>query len=260
MNIFELTISQITNYLLIFARISSFLAVAPLFGSRNIPLSSKMGLALLISFILLPIVLANIVHPPNFITFISLVAKEVFVGLILGFASILIFAIVQFAGHLIDMHMGFAIMNVIDPQAQTQVTVIGQFMYFLLFLLFLIVNGHHLILKALFESFDIVPLSSAIYKTALTQHFVIMTGKIFITGLKIALPAIGLIFLAELSMGIIARTVPQINIFLVGFPLRIALGLFMVGASIPLFLYVGKPLISQMYKDLIIAAKLLSGG
>lgn len=260
MNIFELTISQITNYLLIFARISSLLVVAPLFGSRNIPLSFKMGLSLLISFILLPVVKPNIIVPPNFITFISLVAKEVFVGLILGFASILIFAIVQFAGHLIDMHMGFAIMNVIDPQAQAQVTVIGQFMYLIFFLLFLIVNGHHLILKALFESFDIVPLSGAIYNAPLTQNFIIMTGRIFTTGLKIALPTIGLLFLAELSMGIIARTVPQINIFLVGFPLRIALGLFMVGASLPLFLYVGKPLILQMYKDLIITAKLLSGG
>lgn len=260
MNIFELTLFHTITFLLILTRISSFMIVAPLFGARNIPTSAKAGFSFLLSLILLPVVKSDINVPPNLITFFSLVVKEIFVGITLAFASLLIFAIVQFAGYLIDMHMGFAIMNIIDPNAPAQVTTIGQISYLIAFLLFLIINGHHLVLQAFFQSFEIIPLTAGLFSPQLTENFILLTGRIFTIGLKIALPAIGIIFIAELSMGIIARTIPQINIFLVGFPLRIGLGLFIVGASIPFFIYVSKPLIHQIYKDIILTAKLLGGG
>ena len=251
MNIFEFTLLNITSFLLILTRISTIIFIMPFFGSRNIPTMVKIALSFILSFILFPVVKSEVIVPANIFIYLSLIIKEIAVGLIIGFVCLLIFASAQLGGHLVDIQMGYAIMNIVDTQQGIQISLIGQFCYILMTLVLLVVNAHHLIISALFQSFEIVPLSTFTLSNILRDGILRFSSDMFIIALKIAAPAFAVIFLAEVAMGFIARTVPQMNIFLVGFPLRIALGLFMLSISIPFLVYFSKILMSEMHRNML---------
>jgi flagellar biosynthetic protein FliR len=142
------------------------------------------------------------------------------------------------AGELIGVDMGFGIVNIIDPMSGEQVSLIGQYKYILSLLLFLIINGHHFLLNALRGSFLAIPLGAANFRGMITDQIIFMSTEIFKIAIQISGPALVALFLTTFVMGIIARTVPQMNIFIVGFPLKIFVGLFMLAISLPLFVYV----------------------
>ena len=156
-------------------------------------------------------------------------------GLILGFVVLLLFIGIQFAGQLAGLQMGFGIVNVIDPQSSEQVSIIGQFLNILAILLVLTLNGHHLILQGLVHSFEVVPLGGIEFKEVVMQKLVVLSNEVFIIAIKISIPVLLSLFLISVAMGILARTVPQMNVFIVGFPLKIGVGMAMLALSLPLF-------------------------
>jgi len=256
---FTLMQNQVGFFLLIFVRISGIFMMMPIFSSRNIPGRVKAGFALIITYILFPILFSSTtVIPEHFLPFMFLVAGELIVGLILGFVSSLIFTAIQMAGQLLDMQIGFGIINMIDPLSGQQAPLIGNFKYILALIIFLAINGHHVLLSALFASFKLIPVTGVFVNIAIAQFMVDMIGGMFIFALKISLPVIVSLLLTDMALGILARTMPQMNIFVVGVPGKIIIGIFVLSMALPFYIFFLEMAFNGMYKHIFSILSLLS--
>jgi flagellar biosynthetic protein FliR len=229
-------LEQFHIFLLVLLRVSALLVVAPIFGHRLYPARAKVGMAFMISLVIFPSVADTALNVPvGFLPYALVLAREVLMGVVLGFAVLLLFMGIQFAGQLAGLQMGFGIVNVIDPQSQDQISIIGQFLNILAILLILSLDGHHIILNGLMASFDTVPLGGVVLKASIVEKMIVLTSELFTIAIKISAPILISLFLVSVAMGVLARTVPQMNVFIVGFPVQLAVGLFVLVASLPLF-------------------------
>lgn len=232
-----ISIEQFQAFLLVFLRVSAVIVFLPVLGDARVSVRIKAGLALLISALLFPHVAVNAATAGfDIFSLFFRMGTEVLIGAAIGFTSQLLFAGIQMAGQLIGFQMGFSIANVIDPASSQQVSIIAEFMYLLMLLVFLAFNGHHIFISGLAKSFQTIPLLSFSFSGKLPAGMVDMMRGMFEVAVKIGAPLMALMFFISIGMGLIARTVPQINIFIVGFPLQIAIGLIGLGLSMPFFL------------------------
>jgi flagellar biosynthetic protein FliR len=160
----------------------------------------------------------------------------------------LVFMGVQVAGQIVDMQMGFGVANVIHPALETQVPLIGFFQFLLATLFFLTLNGHLRIIEFLAYSFDKVPAGSLSYDASVPAILIRSFGDLFSLAIKIAAPALATLLLTMVTLGIIGRLVPQINLLIVGFPFTIAIGLIMVAASIEIFFMLMRGTFGEMWQ------------
>jgi flagellar biosynthetic protein FliR len=255
---------QLTNefpaFLLILTRVSSFFVTVPLFSYRNIPGTHKMGLSLFLSWIMFLSMDQPIIEIDE--VFFMLVIKEVIVGLSIGLVAFIILTAIQIAGGFIDFQMGFAIANVIDPQTGAQTPIIGQYLYTFALLLLLAVNGHHFLLDGIFYSYQIVPIE------VLTLHlgsetfsrFIIETfNSMFIIAFQMAIPVVGCLFLVDVALGIVARTVPQLNVFVVGLPLKLLVSFFVLIIILPVFMMLIENLFETMFYTMRSLMEIMGG-
>ncbi|KUO52526.1 MAG: hypothetical protein APF76_05700 [Desulfitibacter sp. BRH_c19] len=247
----------IQGWLLIFARASSFVAIAPFFSIQGVPALVKIGFSFTLAVILLPLVPFTPLDDIALLAWWLLVLKEVAVGLTLGFITNMIFAAIRIAGELIDIQMGFAMATVLDPQTQTRTTLMGQFKYLVAILIFLAIDGHHVLIGSLVHSYTLVPLTNAVFDPAISLYILKTFVGIFALAFKIAAPIVAVLIIADISLGLVARTVPQINVFILGFPLKAGLGMLTLALVLPLFVTVVGHLLSQMEKDLITVMEIL---
>ncbi|MDD4503217.1 MAG: flagellar biosynthetic protein FliR, partial [Clostridiaceae bacterium] len=204
---------------------SSIFVVTPVFGRREMPAYLKIGLAFFCSYILVPL-LGNVqVEYLNLLSFAVIVGKEFLVGVIIGFVSFLVFSALYVAGQIIDMQIGFGMVNVLDPTMNSQVPLIGNFIYILTTLFFLAIDGHHVLLSALYKSYNILPINGFAFTEAMVNNITAIFAEIFVIGFKISIPVIAAALLTEVALGILSRTVPQMNVFVVVIPLKIGIGL-----------------------------------
>ena len=247
MSLLQLSALEFEKLLLIILRVGGIMTVAPIFGHRSVPTMAKIGLILLLSIILLPtLATVPVKLPGELFSMTAVLVKEVVAGLLVGFTSLLLFIAVQFAGRIIGLQMGFGIVNVIDPNSQTQVSLVGQFQFILAMLIFLSLNGHHMILSAIANSFEVVPLGQITFTNLTSEVIIRAVVDTIALAIKLGAPCIVTLFLLDVSLGIIARTVPQMNIFIVGFPLKISVGLTMIGISMPIVGYVFSKLLQGL--------------
>lgn len=225
------------RYLLVLVRVTGFLGATPFFGSRAIPARIKLALGLLIAFFLLPLarVPAAGVSLANAGEYVAAVGSELLMGFALGYAITLTFSALQLAGQFIDVPIGFSLVNVLDPLLAQQVPVMGQFQYILFTVMFLAINGHHYLLQALVKTFDLVPLGGFRYFPGLAGLMVKGFGAAFLLGFKLSLPVVAALFLTDVALGLVARAVPQMNVFVVGFPAKIVVGLAFVLLILPVY-------------------------
>ncbi|WP_203362318.1 flagellar biosynthetic protein FliR [Bacillus sp. REN10] len=214
---------KLSVFLLIVVRVSAFFVTMPLFSYRTIPAMHRIGFAVVLSWMMYYAleVPALDINGEYFL----LIMKEALVGLIIGFIAYMILAAVQIAGGFIDFQMGFAIANVIDPQTGVQSPLIGQYLYMFSLLLLLAVNGHHLILDGIFYSYQFIPIDQLGFpfgEGQLAQYVTRAFNSMFVIAFQMAMPVVASLFLVDVALGIVARTVPQLNIFVVGFPIKIA--------------------------------------
>ncbi|MDI6799704.1 MAG: flagellar biosynthetic protein FliR [Actinomycetota bacterium] len=236
MNYLSPTKMEFISFILIFARVSGLFFAAPIFSARNVPQRVKLGLAFFLAIIIMPFIEIPPIDERLVYLTIS-IGKELMVGLIIGYIPNLIFSGILIAAKTIDFMMGFGIANVIDPITNIQVSVIGQFQYILALIFFLVINGHHLLFTALSQSFTILPLGAFTVSGALVENITRFFSDIFVISVKIGAPAIGALFMANLVLGIIARTMPQMNVFIVGIPLNIGVGFAILVITMPFFFY-----------------------
>jgi len=247
MDIFNLNYAEFERFLFVFFRVGALILFVPVLGSRQVPASMKIGLILFTSIVIFPLVQARPLPEPQGIFDLAVfLLSDVTIGLGIAYITRLIFAAVQIAGTVVDFQMGFGVVNVIDPQTDTQVSVTAQFHNIVAVLIFLAVDAHHFILQAIVESFFIINPAEINFSSLTPEYMLYLFSGTFTTAVKIAAPIMAILFFLSVGLGLVARTVPQMNVFIVGFPLQIGVGLLMVGLSLSFF----SVLVQQQMYDL----------
>ncbi len=248
-DLFHLSQGQFETFLLIVVRVSTMLLVFPVFSATQIPVLVRIGLAFLISFALfhaVPLMPAL----PGIGALLVAVVSQVVLGVIVGFVAYLVFMGIQFAGEIVDIQIGFAVANILSPQTQQQVTVIGELQMTLATLIFLATDSHLLMLQGIGGSLHLVPLPYIHLDPSVAVNVVAFLEQSFLIVLKIAAPPAVSLFLVNLSLGLMARVAPQMNVFVVGLPLQIGVGLLMMAVSVPLLGYVAPQLFSDSARQM----------
>ncbi len=248
---FDMLLNNVELFLLIFARMTGLFVTAPIFGNKNIPAYFKIGFAFTTA-----ILMANVVKVDHIITTDSLILyalyiiKELAVGIVIGYIAYAIFTSIYLAGQIIDYQIGFGMVNVFDPVSNIQVPITANLYYILAMLIFLVTNGHHMLIKALYLSYNIVPLGSAIIGPNLADNIIGLFVQIFSMGFRIAAPIVAAILIADVVLGIISKTIPQMNVFVLGMPLKILVGLLIILITIPAFVYIVASLTDNMNTEI----------
>ena len=222
------------QYLIVVVRVAAIIMSIPVFGSSNIPILIKAGLALAVSFVILPLVSVPLdAFAGNVPTLALGLAAEVMLGVAISLFVRTLFAGIQLAGQLAGYQMGLAIANVLDPDSSAQIPLLSQMYQIFAMLIFVTVNAHYWFLGALVDSFRIVPPFGFHLNGTLIEQLVGLGGDIFVIGLKVGAPVITILLLTSVSFGLIARTVPQMNVFIVAIPLKIGVGFLFIVFSLP---------------------------
>ena len=222
-------VPKISVLLLIFVRVSAFFVTIPLFSYKTIPSQLKIVLAFVLSWMMYYTFSIEAFTING--DYLLLVLKEAIVGLVLGLVVYIVFSAVQIAGGFIDFQMGFAMANIVDPQTGAQSPLMGQFFNFLLLLVFLAINGHHLVLDGIFYSYQFMPMDQFFPKfgdAESVEYIMKLFVAVFAIAFQMSAPIIATLFLVTLALGITGKTVPQLNIFVVGFPIKIAVGFILL--------------------------------
>lgn len=260
MNFLAAILQHADLYMLIFGRVSGFFLTVVPFSGRNVPVQIKIGLAAFTAFLILTVLISEeIAVAGNLLGFLLQFLGELMVGLLIGFLTQIVFGALQLAGQIMDMQIGFGIVSVVDPQYGIQVPVLGSFKYFLAVLFFLTINGHHLFLKGLKHSYKLVPISNLHFTGPLYSFIFQLASGMFLIALQIALPVVAALFVTDLALGIIARTVPQMNVFIVGLPLKIGVGFILLIIILPAYFWIFKKVFQQLFQDLESLLLILGG-
>ncbi len=229
------TVDGFVYFTLVLARIAGLFAAIPLFGGRRVPMAVKAAAILAMSLVLFPILAGSIPRlPADTVSLFILVIRESLVGITLSLLSQLVFAGVTFCGQLVGMQMGLSAAAFFDPElGQSQV--IATFQELLAMLLFMTLGIHHLFIRAIVESYALVPLGAWHMSGGMIQYIVGLTSGLFVLAIKLAAPVMVALLAAGVVLGIMARSFPQMNIFMISFPLNIGLGLLVLGLSLMAF-------------------------
>jgi flagellar biosynthetic protein FliR len=264
-----LSLLQAQLFFLALTRILAVLIQVPVLGGRMVLNQVKIGLGLLLTLVLLPwqtsaqggIELAPDAPALALIPFAIAIARELLVGTLAGFAATLTFNAVQIAGHLMDMTSGFNAGQTLNPALEQPGSVMDQITTMVALLLFLVLNGHHVFLIGLQQTFSVVPLNAG-WPSVLTtpgvpaENLIRMTGLLIGAGIHMSLPVVGTLLLADLTLGLLARVAPQVQVFFLGVPLKIGLGLLLLALAFPVLF----PALAGLFQALASRTLLLLGG
>src|SRR6478736_4179998 len=232
-------------FLLVLVRVTSFFITVPLFSYKTIPAVHKVGLSASLSVIIATTIDLPVVSLDA--QFVLLVVKECAVGLFIGLTAYVFIMAIQIAGGLIDFQIGFAIANVIDPQTGAQSPILGQYLYVFALLFLLSTNGHHLLIDGIYNSYLIIPLDKTAFPVG-SQAFATHIITVFSS-----------LFLVDIALGIVARTVPQLNIFVVGFPVKIIVAFILLIVVMGSMFYMMQIIFEQMIEAMHAMIRILGG-
>jgi flagellar biosynthetic protein FliR len=226
--------------MLIFLRVAAIVFSAPVLDTGTIPAVFKAGLALAVSILLLPAVDTVVtIRDLSLMTFVIGVFSEIAIGVTIGLSVKLLFAGIQLAGQIVGYQMGFAVANVVDPATSAQIPILAQFYNLTAMLVFLAINAHHMFFSALVDSYTILPPLSMHINPQLTGMMMRLAANMFVVAVKVGAPLIAVMLMVSVALGMVARTVPQIHIFIVAMPMKIIIGLvflFMVSPYLTAYL------------------------
>lgn len=242
------------------ARAVGIVAFAPGFSASGVPPTVRVILAISIG-------LATGAHlgagqagqPFEVDVYIVAVCAELAFGLVIGYGVSLLFEAVRFAGDVLDIQVGISQATSLDPTGDVQTSVISRTYHFFAIIVFLQLNGHHWLLAGLARSYEFVPVGAPVFRMDIVRLFVELVGSIFTVGLHIGAPALAAVFLTDLCFGFIARVVPQMNVFLVGIPAKLLVGLAVLSFSAPLMFYTVGELLTNMKEYISMFVRFMSG-
>jgi flagellar biosynthetic protein FliR len=247
-NLFGLTFAQFETFMLVLVRVSVILFMLPLFSSSQVNQMVRFGLGLAVTFVVWHTV--PTVAPLDLGGLTAAVFSQALVGFVFGFTAFLVFVGIQFAGEVMDLQVGFSIVNVINPLTSQNVSVLGEFQLALASLIYLTANAHHALFQGLAGSFNLIPLPFAGVTPLLVHDVTGFFSQAFFMVFQIAGPIGIALFLTNIGLALMTRVAPQLNVFAVGFPLQIMIGLTMMIISLPLLEVVLPQVFSQTPREL----------
>jgi flagellar biosynthetic protein FliR len=252
---------EVIYFMLVLSRVAGIFAALPVFGGHSLPLRIKVITIFMITLVCFPtlsVVLPQV--PSDAFSFALLVFGEVMIGLTLAFITQIIFAAVEFSGQIIGMQMGLTIASILDPSrgAQTQIMSVVQTLFATL--LFLSLNIHHLFIRAIMDSFKVIPLGGWHLSGELVNFLVTRTADIFIIGIRLAAPVMVALLLTTVALGIMARAFPQMNIFMISMPLNVGMGLIILGMTLTIFFHVLQVSFGNLNAQIQVLYRLMAKG
>ena len=220
------SVLQVQSFLFVMARITAFIVVVPGFSHKSLPSTAKIAISLVLSWI----VYSNIPETPIYehtLLFMLGVVRETIIGLSMGFVGKLVFSAVEMAGQLIDFQVGYSMGAIYDPMSASMSSYFGRLFYWMGILVFFMLDLHHTMLLTLLDSFRSVPPGQIGFGTFELEGFLYVFSYAFKIAITIAAPMIIVMLVIDIVMGLISRTVPQINVFMLGMPLKSLIGMVM---------------------------------
>jgi flagellar biosynthesis protein FliR len=236
----DFTILDFEIWVLVLVRVSILVFLLPLIGASTVFPIIKIGLSVFLSFLIFNTLPEfTLVLPDSVFGFFIMACKEVLVGLVMGFAASILFLSVELCGRIIDFYTGFAMAQSINPLTETEESVMGQIQTAIISALLLVTHGHLVFIEILAESFQIIPPTHAVFSfSTISVVMISLVTQAFVMGIQIAMPMLVPLLLATTGLGIMARIMPQMNVWLVGMPLKTALGTFTLIFVLPSMWYV----------------------
>ncbi len=255
MDLFHFDPLTVLSFLLTLFRISLLVFLLPFFGGEGVPMQVKGALCLLLSFALWPTLsFSGIAFPAHPFAIALMIVSELLLGLTIGLVVRFLFAAIQTGGMLIGFQMGFSMVNVVDPDSGVSESVTSHFLYMIALMTFLAINGHLYLLHALSLSFKFIPPGGMVITPHMYKGILSFSSQIFVLAIKIAAPVTIAIFLVDLALALISRAAPQMNVLIVGFPIKIATGflfLSLLFTVVSMLLSDFVPTIAPLYRRLL---------
>ncbi|KPJ69262.1 hypothetical protein AMJ44_04300 [candidate division WOR-1 bacterium DG_54_3] len=251
-----ITIQQLVVFFLIIGRIAGVFIQAPIFNSRSFPFFGKTAIAIWVSIVLWFVTPINPSLPESLFAFILALIFEVAIGFIIGFIVNIIFIAIQSAGEIIDLQMGLSVATALDPVFGSVISIVGRLAFFFALIIFISADGHHLILSAFHQSFTALPVGKManFSSPGLAMQIIELGSALWLTAIKLAAPAVLLIFISDFTFGIVSRVAPQVNVFMLGFQVKPSLGLLGILLSLPFIVKYINKLIEFMAEQLVLLA------
>ncbi|HBM81492.1 MAG: flagellar biosynthesis protein FlhB [Clostridiales bacterium] len=225
--------TEIIIFVLVFIRIISFLGVSPVFMIRGIPNLLKAATGVILTYLIYGFVSYNpSAVPQNLVGLISAAAGECLFGVILGFMTTMVFQAIRISGQLLDIQAGFSMLSEFDINLG-RVSILGNFTYLTGLFIFFLINGHHVLIRSLIQSFSAVPVFGVNIPPDMISYFLTLFQNMMILSLKLAAPVVVVLFLTDFTMGLISRTVPQLNVLMIGLSLKTLIGVLILSIIIP---------------------------
>jgi len=249
------------TFMLVLARVSVFLFLFPIFRSSAIPTQLKMALSLVLTLLFYTVVPVDPARFPKDVpTFGLMLGAEVLVGFTLGLCLRIFFAGIQLAGQIIGFQIGFAMINVMDPQSGENISIMDQIGYWVCLVIFLVLNGHHIIIMSMIDSFELVPVGGFVMHDAIAPRILDVGAGLFVNAVKISAPVIAVLTFINTGFGLVAKFSPQTNVMIVAFPVKIAVGLIFFSMTLPIIAIVTRDYIDPCRKLFLALLFYMGGG
>ena len=246
----SITTAELNSLLAIYiwplSRIVALIATAPILGNTSVPIRVKLGLAIMLTLLVTPTVEKSLpeIDPSTGMGLIVML-QQVMIGIAIGFVMRIVFVAVEMAGELIGLQMGLGFAIFFDPQNSGQIDIIGRFLGVIASLAFLAIDGHLMMIALISQSFNTLPIGLEGVTDATFTSLANWGSEIFKSGLQLSLPVLTALLITNLALGILTRAAPQLNIFAVGFPLTLSIGLLVLALSMPFY----APILEHLVQD-----------
>ena len=254
------TLQQLEFFLIILVRISGFVFTAPFFSLKNSPRTTKIGLTLLLSLILFNITPYEPLEYMGVVGYAVVAAENLVAGLLLGFLANVSYQIISLAGHMIDMEIGFSMVNEFDPVTSSQVTVSGTFYEYSVMLILMITYLHHYLIDALIDSFTVVPVGGVVINPLIYNVGLRYIVDFFVIAFRIVLPVFAALLIVNAILAIMAKVAPQMNMFVIGMQLKVLVGFAVMLVVVQLIPTVGEMIFDEMFELMRMAVSYLGAG
>ena len=250
---YEFTVYTFEYFLMILVRVASFTFVAPFFGMNNSPGRVKIGLSVFVALILYQVILPKeSLEYAGTIEFAIIVLREGITGLLIGFAANICNSIIVFSGKIIDMEIGLAMANIYDPTTRTQSGLTGTMYNYFIMLLLIATDMHHYILRALVDTYQLIPVNGAVFDwNHLMVSMTMFITDLMVLGFRIVLPIFACSMILNCILGIMAKVAPQMNMFAVGIQIKILLGFTVMFLTVTLLPGIANMIFTEMKRMIV---------
>jgi flagellar biosynthetic protein FliR len=250
MNSVSLGIEQLHVFLFLLTRCSGLFVMTPFLGSLNVPIQVRVILSFGLSYLFSLTLLPHFQMPLTLPSLLIGLGGELVIGMVIGFAAHLLFAGLQYAGQVVGFQIGLSLVSTIDPQSSSRSTILSVYQNYLGLMLFLGLNAHHWLIGSIAGSLEAVPPYSLHFTGPLLSKVADLTGKLFVIGFQVSAPVIAPLILMDVLLGIVGRSAPQIHILVIGFPLKVLVGLSGLGLALYLFPAAMRGFSTHLFRDL----------